>query len=249
MRIFRATAIFIAALLAPLTAPSDNPRLLRFDEPVKELGRIAEADGTVRLRFEYTNIADRQVALLDIHSQCGCAKPQFSKTPVQPGGKGVVEVTFDPKDRFGDFSIGLTVIAGNGDYRKFNTLVVKGYVISKTPEAEIRYPYALSAALRADNRAIGMRQLGRDSGKRTRELRLFNTSGKALQLTYRSENGALALSGPGTIGPGEEAVVKFTLDPRNMRPGKFDLEAVIETPDGEIPVEVKGLVIETRTKE
>jgi hypothetical protein len=78
--------------------------------------------------------------------------------PVKPGGKGTVEVTFDPKDRYGDFSIGLTVIAGNGNYRKFNTLVVKGYVISRIPEAEIRYPYALSAALRADNRAIGMRQ-------------------------------------------------------------------------------------------
>ena len=85
-------------------------------------------------------------------------------------------MTFDPKDRYGDFSIGLTVIAGNGNYRKFNTLVVKGYVISRIPEAEIRYPYALSAALRADNKAIGMRQLSRSDPKRTRQLRLLNTS-------------------------------------------------------------------------
>ena len=125
MRILKAMAL-IATILAPQVAPAANPRLLRFEEPVKNLGKVAETDGTVQLRFEYTNIADKEVTLLDVHTQCGCARPEFSRKPVKPGGKGTVEVTFDPKDRYGDFSIGLTVIAGNGNYRKFNTLVVKG---------------------------------------------------------------------------------------------------------------------------
>jgi len=152
-------------------------------------------------------------------------------------------VTFDPKDRYGDFSIGLTVIAGNGNYRKFNTLVVKGYVISRIPEAEIRYPYALSAALRADNRAIGMRQLSRSAPKRTRQLRLLNTSAKTLRLAYRTDSGHLALSGPGEIAPGKEAVLEFTLDPRNMPDGQFVLKCTVSTQDEEIPVEVKGKIV------
>ena len=184
-----------------------------------------------------------EVTLLDVHTQCGCARPEFSRKPVKPGGKGTVEVTFDPKDRYGDFSIGLTVIAGNGNYRKFNTLVVKGYVISRIPEAEIRYPYALSAALRADNRAIGMRQLSRSDPKRTRQLRLLNTSAKTLRLAYRTDSGHLALSGPGEIAPGKEAVLEFTLDPRNMPDGQFVLKCTVSTQDEEIPVEVKGQIV------
>lgn len=105
MRILKAMAL-IATILAPQVAPAANPRLLRFEEPVKNLGKVAETDGTVQLRFEYTNIADKEVTLLDVHTQCGCARPEFSRKPVKPGGKGTVEVTFDPKDRYGDFSIG-----------------------------------------------------------------------------------------------------------------------------------------------
>ena len=236
MRILKAMAL-IATILAPQVAPAANPRLLRFEEPVKNLGKVAETDGTVQLRFEYTNIADKEVTLLDVHTQCGCAQPAFSRKPVKPGDKGIVEVTFDPKDRYGDFSIGLTVIAGNGNYRKFNTLVVKGYVISRIPEAEIRYPYALSAALRADNK------LSRSDPKRTRQLRLLNTSAKTLRLAYRTDSGHLALSGPGEIAPGKEAVLEFTLDPRNMPDGQFVLKCTVSTQDEEIPVEVKGQIV------
>lgn len=242
MRILKAMAL-TAAILAPLLTPAANPRLLRFEEPVKNLGKVAETDGTVKLRFEYTNIADKEVTLLDVHTQCGCAQPEFNRKPVKPGGKGVVEVTFDPKDRYGDFSIGLTVIADNGDYRKFNTLIVKGDVISRIPEAEIRYPYALSAALRADNKAIGMRQLSRSDPKRTRQLRLFNTSAKTLKLTYLTDSKHLVLSGPGQIVPDSEAVLKFTLDPRNMPNGQFVLKCAVRTQDEEIPIEVKGLIV------
>lgn len=102
---FKAMAL-TAAILVPLLAPATNPRLLHFEEPVKNLGKVAETDGTVKLRFEYTNIADREVTLLDVHTQCGCARPEFSRKPVKPGGKGTVEVTFDPKDRYGDFPSG-----------------------------------------------------------------------------------------------------------------------------------------------
>ena len=62
MRMFKAMAL-TAAILAPLLAPAANPRLLHFEEPVKNLGKVAETDGTVKLRFDYTNIADREVTL------------------------------------------------------------------------------------------------------------------------------------------------------------------------------------------
>lgn len=243
MRILKATTI-ILALLAPLFILADNPRLLRFGESTRDLGQVTGVNGVVKLHFEYTNIADKPITILDIHSQCNCLQPAFSKKLIQPGGKGVVDVTFDPKDRFGDFSIGLTVITSNGGYKKFNTLVVKGYVISRTPEAEIKYPYALSTTLRANNKTIGMRQLSQNSGKRIRELKLFNTSTKPLKLTYLPASRFLTISGPQEIGAGQEAILTFTLDPKTMKTGDFEIRSVIKTPNEEIPVEIKGLIVE-----
>ena len=91
--------------------------------------------------------------------------------------------------------------------------------------------------------AIGMRQLSRSDPKRTRQLRLLNTSAKTLRLAYRTDSGHLALSGPGEIAPGKEAVLEFTLDPRNMPDGQFVLKCTVSTQDEEIPVEVKGKIV------
>lgn len=241
MRILKAMAL-IATILAPrCSCRQSAPAALRRAGEESGKGSRNGRNGTTALRIHEHRRQGGDAARRAY--QCGCARPEFSRKPGKPGGKGTVEVTFDPKDRYGDFSIGLTVIAGNGNYRKFNTLVVKGYVISRIPEAEIRYPYALSAALRADNRAIGMRQLSRSDPKRTRQLRLLNTSAKTLRLAYRTDSGHLALSGPGEIAPGKEAVLEFTLDPRNMPDGQFVLKCTVSTQDEEIPVEVKGQIV------
>ena len=52
MRILKAMAL-IATILAPQVAPAANPRLLRFEEPVKNLGKVAEngRNGTTALRI------------------------------------------------------------------------------------------------------------------------------------------------------------------------------------------------------
>lgn len=243
MRIFKATTILLI-LLAPLLVRAETPRLLRFEVSTRDLGKVAEVDGTVKLRFEYTNIANKPVTILDIHTQCGCLHPTFSKHPIKPGGKGVVDVTFDPKNRFGDFSIGLTVVASNGNYKKFNTLIAKGHVISKVPAVEINYPYALSPSLRANLKMIGMRQLSQNSGQRVRELRLFNTTATPLKLTYLPASRFITLSGPTEIGAGKEAVLTFTLNPKTMKTGDFTIRSVIKTPNEDIPIEIKGLIVE-----
>lgn len=239
----------IAALVAwvvclPAVLAAQNPRLLRFTEPVRNLGRVKEVDGVVKLRYEFTNLSDKPVTLLDVHTQCGCLQPDYSRIPVAPGGKGAVDVTFDPKNRLGKFSIGLTVIATNGEYRKFNTLKAEGYVVSRIPEEQIYYPYVLSATFRADVGVVGMRQFEPGDGARTRRIRLFNTSDKPLELTYSSGSPHLAVSGPPQVGARSEAVVEFVLDPQNMEPGPFEIRSVAGTPGEEIPIEVMGVILE-----
>ncbi len=168
MRRIRTTLLSAVAVCLSLPLAAQKPRLLRFDEPVQRLDTVREADGAVRLRYAFTNISPKPVTLLDVHTQCGCFTPSWDRKPVPPGGRGVVEAVFDPKNRLHDFSIGLTVIATDGDYRKFNTLKVTGYVVSRIPEEEIFYPYVLSDAFRADVDAVGMRRFVPGDGPRER---------------------------------------------------------------------------------
>ena len=119
------TFIFSMICLLAVTNASGqgNPRILRFDSPVMEIDTVRYDGGPVTVRFECTNISDRKVSIVDVHSQCGCAKPSFSREPIAPGAKGYVDVVLDPSHLFAGQTRHLTVIATNGDYRKFNTIM------------------------------------------------------------------------------------------------------------------------------
>lgn len=249
MQPIRTTLLLAGFFCAPLLTAARTPRLLRFDAPVQELDTIREIDGAVKLRYEFTNISDRPVTLLDVHTQCGCFEPAWERKPVAPGARGVVRAVFDPKNRLGDFSIGLTVISTNGDYKKFNTLKIEGHVVSRIPEEEIFYPYVLSATFRADVDAVGMRRFLPGDGPRMRQIKLFNTTGQTLHPLYRSGNPHLRMTGPARIAPRSQAVVEYTLDPRGMKPGHFTIRSAVRTGDSETTVEIKGLIAETTEKQ
>jgi len=242
MNLPRAALLAAGALCLCLPLAAQNPRLLRFNRPVQALDTVREKDGAVKLRYEFTNISDKPVTLLDVHTQCGCLQPAYGRKPIPPGARGVVEAVFDPKNRLGGFSIGLTVIATNGDYKKFNTLKAEGYVVSRTPEWEIFHPYVLSALFRADVDAVGMRRFSLGDGPRTRQIKLYNTTGSTLHPRYISGSRHLKMSGPDTIAPHSEAVVSYELNPRGMAPGKFAIRSVVRTGDTETAIAVKGLI-------
>lgn len=242
MRLLRFAFLLAAALCIPSLLAAQTPRLLRFDDPERSLDTVREVDGVVKLRYGFTNISDKPVTLLDVHTQCGCLKPTYSGKPVPPGGRGVVDAVFDPANRLGAFSFGLTVISTNGDYKKFNTLKARGYVVSRIPEAEIFHPYILSDTFRADVDAVGMRRFGPGDGPRTRHVKLYNTTDKPLRPVYLPGSPNLRMSGPDRIEPHSEAVVEYELDPRGMSPGSFTIRSVVRTQDTLTTIEVRGLI-------
>ncbi len=100
---------------------------LKFTENVFDFGKISENGGMVSHEFEFINIGNDNLVILDATAQCGCTRPSFTTNPVAPGKKGKIKVTYNPKGRPGSFNKDVTVRT-NGSPKKV-TVKIKGNVV------------------------------------------------------------------------------------------------------------------------
>ena len=233
----------LAILLPRASARGEGtPRILKFDPAVINIDTVRYDAGELKLRFECTNICDKSVVILDVRSQCGCAKPTFGHNSIPPGGKGYVDVIFDPKTLFADQKKHLTVVASNGDYRKFNTLTITGYVDRGMTEEEVRYPYLLTTQLRSDLETVGMR-LSRRGDTPERELVIYNASSSEMTLDWSSDDRSVSAELPVVIGPRETAKVKVMVRTWGIPSGNYEKTLyLIVNGERTAPVSIKGAV-------
>lgn len=113
------TYLLLLFIAADLSAQSErmrlldsmaNPRLsetglaMKFDNPVMEVGTIAEEAAPPQFEFSWTNAGDRPVTVLKVTTSCGCAVPEFDSRPVGPGEKSSLKITYYPKGHPGTFN-------------------------------------------------------------------------------------------------------------------------------------------------
>ena len=219
-----------------------TPRILRFEPSVISIDTVRYDAGELMIRFECTNICDKPVVILDVRSQCGCTKPSFSSNSIAPGAKGYVDVLFDPKGLFADQKRHLTVVATNGDYRKFNTLTITGYVDRGVTEDEVRYPYLLAPGLRSNLDALGMR-LSKRGDSPERELVILNTSSSEITLDWSCDDRSVSAELPVVIGPRETAKVKVKVRMWGIPAGSYEKNFyLIVNGERSAPVSIKGAV-------
>lgn len=95
----------VALLLLPL-ALCAQPKVA-FDQVTRPLGTLlwhSPATAT----FTITNKGTEDLQLTDVRTDCGCAKAEWTRTPIQPGGKGTIRVTYNA-ELLGRFSKGISV--------------------------------------------------------------------------------------------------------------------------------------------
>lgn len=197
-----------------------TPRILSFEPNVISIDTVRYDAGEITVRFECTNICDKPVAIIDVRSQCGCTRPSFGKASIAPGKKGYVDVVFDPHTLFADQKRHLTVVATNGEYKKFSTLTVTGYVDRGVSEEEVRYPYVLAEGLRSDQNTIGMR-LSKRGDVPVREFTIYNGSSSVMKLDWTSDDRCVMAEVPDEIKPGESAKIKVSVKTRWLPSGTY----------------------------
>lgn len=105
--------IIITTLLLMLTftyASAQKQAEIKFDKKTHNFGTFSEKNAVQKCTFTFTNVGDAPLVVNQANASCGCTQPQFTKTPVAPGEKGTIEVTYDGRGKIpGHFKKTITV--------------------------------------------------------------------------------------------------------------------------------------------
>ena len=53
-----------------------------------------EVGAKTEFLFKFSNIYKEDLHIVGVRSSCGCTTPNWTKEPIQPGGKGTIDVQF-----------------------------------------------------------------------------------------------------------------------------------------------------------
>ena len=106
---------------------SAQKAVITCEKSVHNFGEIQEADGKVSHTFIVKNEGTAPLVISNVTASCGCTTPEWTKEPIQAGKEGEVKVTFDPKNRPGNFMKTIRLY-GNGMKNGF-LLTIRGKVL------------------------------------------------------------------------------------------------------------------------
>lgn len=111
---------------------------IKFDQTTYNFGAIHEEAGKVIGRFEFTNIGDSALVLTKVRPGCGCTPASYTREPVAPGGRGYIDISYNPYNRPGGFNKVVRITTNEPKFRgekpaaPYN-IFIKGEVIKRPP--------------------------------------------------------------------------------------------------------------------
>jgi hypothetical protein len=204
--------LLIATVAGFTTAMAQNAPEITFDNLVHDFGTFPEEAGKVTHAFEFTNTGKSDLILQNVRASCGCTTPEWTKTPVKPGEKGVVKATYNPAGRPGAFSKTITVISNAGDAR----LTIKGEVTPQPPKVENQYPFDMDG-FRLKNQTIYVRNVNYPD-KKTETVEVINTTNSPINISFKNVPGYLAVkASSSSLKPNETGRIEITFDSKAVK--------------------------------
>ncbi len=82
-------------LLIGFSCIAQSGAKIEFKEETINYGEVEKGkDDGIRI-FEFTNIGDQPLNIINAKSSCGCTVPEWPKDPIAPGGKGQIKVQYN----------------------------------------------------------------------------------------------------------------------------------------------------------
>lgn len=92
------------------TAMAQKPAEIKFDETTHHFGEFSKQNPQQVCQFTFANIGEEPLVINQAVASCGCTVPKYTKEPIAPGGKGVIEVSYNGTGKsLGFFKKSITV--------------------------------------------------------------------------------------------------------------------------------------------
>lgn len=124
--------VICAMLLGMLSfANAEDKADISFDSITYDFGEFPETEPVQTCSFTFTNTGNAPLIINQATASCGCTVPTYTKTPIAPGEKGTIDVTYNGSGRIpGHFKKTITVRT-NG-----TTEVVRLYIEGEMTEVK-----------------------------------------------------------------------------------------------------------------
>ncbi len=102
-----------------------------------DFGTVFEEEGSKVAEFEFTHTQDSLFFIEQVITDCGCTTVSYTKDTLSVGGKGTVEVAFDPSSSVGFFSR-MIIVRGNL-LNSQDTLYIEGTAVPLPEKPNLDY--------------------------------------------------------------------------------------------------------------
>lgn len=122
------TALLLSAVVFCFSQDKkDTAAQIKFADAKYNFGFVREGE-LVHMEFKFENTGTEPLVIKEVKVTCGCTGVDFPKTPVKPGGKGIIKVNFDTNGKLDRQDRTVDVIsnaAGSPHKLRFKGVVLK----------------------------------------------------------------------------------------------------------------------------
>lgn len=206
------SATFLSMLLVvamSFSAFAQDKAKIVFETQEHNFGTFKESAGIQTYTFKFTNTGKVPLILSSVTASCGCTTPKWTNQPVAPGGKGEVQVSYDPTGRPMPFSKSITVHSNAENTPVILTII--GTVLEKEKSIAETYPEKIGQ-LRVKASNIYLQKVYIDDVKKE-SFEMVNDSDSPVKVTVMQAQASTKVTiTPETIPAGGKAMVNISFD-------------------------------------
>lgn len=251
MRMKRILTINLLIIMMLCNLKNFAQQKLIFEKNEHSFGNIREEAGKVSHSFRFRNGGIEPIVILSVSTTCGCTVAKFDRRPILPDSVGVIEVTFDPRNRPGTFDKEISILTSESN--TLQKLKICGFVEERPRSVEERFPHFVGSGVRLEDNFHAFAYVEQGKPAAT-TMKIINTSDKAvrLRLFERRESGVLQLQYPERLAPKSEGeiTVVYNVPVGSERYGTVDaiIDFEINGRDSEAFISLTGIIIDNRDK-
>ena len=196
------------AICVSLNAQQNRSKI-QLSETEHNFGIFSESAGRQTYDFVFTNVGTDPLVIQNIATSCGCTTPEWTKSPVPPGGKGKITAIYDPQNKPGQFNQTLTVYTNSNP--AVVALTIRGEVTPRERTIEETFTFPVGA-VRFESNHLAFTNVKKTEQK-SRTMQIVNTSERDATVEFINLPQHLTLKvTPATLRPGQRGVIEGTYD-------------------------------------